>query len=135
MPERLAGRDEVEQVGLDDVHARVDEVGAERLLLDAPQLVAVAPPLEHAVEHLGVVLDAAHRDARVLVDVVVEQVGEVDVGDEVAVGDDDRAGDLVARQQAERTGGAERLLLVDVADPQPEPRAVADRRPRTPAAR
>ena len=87
-------------------------------LLEEPLDVAVGVGLDQAVG--ARVLDRRQDDRRLGLALAVqpEHRREVDVGQHVAVEDDDRLGQRIARV-ADRAAGAERHRLDDVADAQP----------------
>ena len=105
------------------VDAAVDLALDGGLLLEADDPVAVALD---AAERDGVdVAPDADRGHRPEARVRIEQPADVRARDEVAVHQQDRLGRRLG-QQAERAGGAERLVLAQVVDAGAEPRSVLE---------
>ena len=122
------GRDAIEELGLEHVRAGVDPVArrlARRGLLDERDHAAVVLG-RHDTERARVV-DLGQRDRRLRAALVVEphHRGEIEVGEHVAVADDEALVDPVGRE-ADRAGGAERLVLDRVAQRDVAEHVVAD---------
>ena len=122
-------RDPVEERRLENVRTRVDPVArglARRWLLDERDHTAVGGR-RHDTERARVV-DLRQRDRgfRALLDVEANHVAEVQLGEHVAVADDDSLVDPLGREP-DRARGAERLVLDRVADPHVAEHVVAGR--------
>ncbi len=125
---RPAGRDPGEDLALEQIGAGVDLVRGglvARRLLDE-RLDAAVRVVDDGPERAGVVdVDQVQRADAALAAVVVEHRAQVERGEDVAVEDEERAVDELL-DVLERAGRAERRVLDDVAQPQPQARAVAE---------
>src|SRR5262249_41185340 len=126
--ELLPRRNVVEHARLQDVDAGVDRLAGDLFglrLLDEAARPAVRAGLDQAVR--AGVLDRDHRDGRhrLLFAVIRDELGDVDVGQDVAVED---YGSLVQAllRVFESPGGAHRRDLDDVANAQPKVLAGAE---------
>ena len=125
---RPVGRDVAQDLGVEDVDARVDRVREDlapgRLLQEAldPALLVGDddPELERVVDRLE-----PDRHGRALLLVRADELGQVDVAERVAGDDQERLLELRARE-ADRAGRAERRLLDRVLDLHAERLAVAE---------
>ncbi len=121
-------RDAIEGLRLEDVDAGVDVVGGDLVglrLLEEALHGAVGVGLDQAVG--GRVVDRRQHDRRLgLARAVQRQHGvQVDLGQHVAVEDDDRSVEM-RLGELDRAAGAERLRLDQVADRQADAAAVAE---------
>ena len=131
--DRAPGGDQVERLALDHVHARAHLVGVDlaRLgLLEEAEHLAVLGAAHEPERRRVVDRVEAERDHGTGLLVLLLERGQVEVGERVAVEDHEAVAEqALVGGEADRPGGAERLVLLDVGDRRAAGDLVAERRP------